>query len=98
MAVNFGGEGPVNWAGTPGAVRGMGLVAPPFAAAALCLAGVADGCCGFAAGFLFLSCVAMAVEVSVGHMAVGVSVGYTSVGWACGRARGRGALGERPNG
>jgi hypothetical protein len=31
-------------------------------------------------------------------MAVGVSVGYMSVGWACGRARGRGALGERPNG
>jgi hypothetical protein len=31
-------------------------------------------------------------------MAVEVSVGYMSVGWACGRARGRGALGERPNG
>jgi hypothetical protein len=40
----------------------------------------------------------MAVEVSVGYMSVGVSVGYMSVGWACGRARGRGALGERPNG
>jgi hypothetical protein len=31
-------------------------------------------------------------------MAVEESVGYMSVGWACGRARGRGALGERPNG
>jgi hypothetical protein len=31
-------------------------------------------------------------------MSVEVSVGYMSVGWACGRARGRGALGERPNG
>jgi hypothetical protein len=40
----------------------------------------------------------MAVEVSVGCMAVEVSVGYMSVGWACGRARGRGARGERPNG
>ena len=40
----------------------------------------------------------MAVEVSVGCMSVEVSVGYMSVGWACGRARGRGALGERPNG
>jgi hypothetical protein len=37
----------------------------------------------------FGPCVAMSVEVSVGYM---------SVGWACGRARGRGALGERPNG
>jgi hypothetical protein len=35
----------------------------------------------------------MAVEVYVE-----VSVGYMSVGWACGRARGRGALGERPSG
>jgi hypothetical protein len=33
-----------------------------------------------------------------GAMTVEVSVGYMSVGWACGRARGRGALGERPNG
>ena len=40
----------------------------------------------------------MAVEVSVGCMSVEVSVRYMSVGWACGRARGRGALGERPNG
>jgi hypothetical protein len=40
----------------------------------------------------------MAVEVSVGCMSVEVSVGYMSVGWACGGARGRGALGERPNG
>ena len=40
----------------------------------------------------------MAVEVSVGYMSVEVSVGYMSVGWACGRARGRGALGERPSG
>jgi hypothetical protein len=31
-------------------------------------------------------------------MSVGVSVGYMHVGWACGRARGRGALGERPSG
>jgi hypothetical protein len=31
-------------------------------------------------------------------MSVEVSVGYMSVGWACGRARGRGALGERPSG
>jgi hypothetical protein len=31
-------------------------------------------------------------------MSVEVSVGYMSVGWACGRACGRGALGERPNG
>jgi hypothetical protein len=31
-------------------------------------------------------------------MAVEVSVGYMSVGWACGRARGRGALGEGSNG
>jgi hypothetical protein len=40
----------------------------------------------------------MAVEVAVGHVAVDLSVGYMSVGWACGRAHGRGALGERPNG
>jgi hypothetical protein len=40
----------------------------------------------------------MAVEGSVGYMSVEVSVGYMSVGWACGRARGRGALGERPSG
>ena len=40
----------------------------------------------------------MTVEVSVGYMSVEVSVGYMSVGWACGRARGRGALGERPSG
>jgi hypothetical protein len=26
-----------------------------------------------------------------------MSVGHMSVGWACGRARGRGALGERPS-
>jgi hypothetical protein len=31
-------------------------------------------------------------------MSVEVSVGYVSVGWACGRARGRGALGEREGG
>jgi hypothetical protein len=31
-------------------------------------------------------------------MSVEVSVGYMSVGWACGRARGRGALGEGPSG
>jgi hypothetical protein len=36
--------------------------------------------------------------MAVGCMSVEVSVGYMSVGWACGRARGRGALGERPNG
>jgi hypothetical protein len=40
----------------------------------------------------------MAVEASVGYMSVEVSVGYMSVGWACGRACGRGALGERPSG
>jgi hypothetical protein len=40
----------------------------------------------------------MSVEVSVGWMSVEVSVGYMSVGWACGRARGRGALGEGPSG
>jgi hypothetical protein len=40
----------------------------------------------------------MAVEGAVGYMSVEVSVGYMSVGWACGRARGRGALGERPSG
>jgi len=40
----------------------------------------------------------MAVEGPVGYMSVEVSVGYMSVGWACGRARGRGALGERPSG
>ena len=36
--------------------------------------------------------------MAVGYMSVEVSVGYMSVGWACGRARGRGALGERPSG
>jgi hypothetical protein len=41
---------------------------------------------------------AVSVEVSVGYMSVEVSVVYVSVGWACGRARGRGALGERPSG
>jgi hypothetical protein len=40
----------------------------------------------------------MAVEGAVGYMSVEVSVGYVSVGWACGRARGRGVLGERPSG
>jgi hypothetical protein len=40
----------------------------------------------------------LSVEVSVGYMSVEVSVEYMSVGWACGRARGRGALGERPSG
>jgi hypothetical protein len=40
----------------------------------------------------------MAVEGAVGYMSVGVSVGYMSVGWACGRAHGRDALGERPSG
>jgi hypothetical protein len=55
------------------------------------------GLCGYCENRMCLSC-AMAVGVSVGYMSVGVSVGYMSVGWACGRACGRGALGERPNG
>ena len=40
----------------------------------------------------------MRLAICPTDMAVEVSVGYMSVGWACGRARGRGALGERPNG
>jgi hypothetical protein len=40
----------------------------------------------------------MAAGVSVGYLPGEVSVGYVTVGWACGHARGRGALGERPSG
>jgi hypothetical protein len=40
------------------------------------------------------ACAAVRLAICPTDMAVEVSVGYMSVGWACGRARGRGALRE----